>query len=227
MIYENISKGIFLKRPNRFIAHVDLGNGPEICHVKNTGRCAELLIPGVTVFVSKSSNPARKTKYDLISVYKGNRLINIDSQAPNKIVWEWIAKDGFLPGITLLKPEFTIGNSRFDFYAQSAGKKIIIEVKGVTLENNNIVSFPDAPTERGTKHMNELSRLASEGFCAYVIFVVQMNGVRCFMPNRIIDPVFSEALINAEKSGVSVMAIDCRVTDNSVTAGNELPVVLH
>lgn len=216
MKYENIIKGKFIARPNRFIAHVEVNGKIEICHVKNTGRCKELLIPGVTVFVQESDNPKRKTKFSLIGVIKGERLINIDSQIPNKAIHEWILKGNLFEKVTLVKPEKTYNKSRFDFYIETKEKKIFMEVKGVTLEDNNIVRFPDAPTERGIKHVNELCDCVKEGYEAYIIFVIQMKDVSYFEPNDETHKEFGEALRKAKKLGVNIIAVDCEVTKDSI-----------
>ena len=191
MKYENIRKGTFVSRPNRFIANIEIDGKIEVCHVKNTGRCRELLIPGATVFVQEFEKAERKTKFDLISVCKGKLLINMDSQAPNKVVGEWL--DTFFDNVTLVKPEARYRNSRFDFYVEADGKKIFIEVKGVTLEEDGIAMFPDAPTERGIKHLSELCKCLDDGYEAYVIFVVQMEKAKYFTPNSKTHPQFAEA----------------------------------
>lgn len=224
MIYENIITGIFKERPNRFIAVVEIMGKDEICHVKNTGRCKELLIPGTTVFLEKNNNPTRKTKYSLIGVKKGNRLINMDSQAPNKVAFEWIKAGGLFHNVTLIKPEKTFGNSRFDLYIEADDKKIFMEVKGVTLEDDGIVRFPDAPTERGIKHIRELSNCIQQGFEAYLLFVVQMKDVKFFEPNNATQPEFGEALKEAAKNGVHIMAVDCFVDENQLEIRDFVPV---
>ena len=178
MRYENITEGIFLKRPNRFIAHVEIDKRVEVCHVKNTGRCRELLVPGTPVFLEKSSNPNRKTQYDLIAVKKGNRLINMDSQIPNKVVEEWLLKGNLFGEGAVVKREVTYGNSRFDLYIETPDKKCFMEIKGVTLEEDGVVRFPDAPTQRGVKHVKELCRCIEDGYQAYIMFVIQMEDVR-------------------------------------------------
>ena len=172
MKYENIKKAKFINRPNRFIAHIEIDGKEEVAHVKNTGRCKELLTEGATVYVSESDNPERKTRYDLVKVIKGDRLINMDSQAPNKIFHEWVKKGNLFKNITLIKPESKYKNSRFDFYIEADGKKIFVEVKGVTLEDKGVVRFPDAPTERGVKHINELISALEDGYEAYIAFVI-------------------------------------------------------
>ncbi len=224
MIYENIRRGIFLDRPNRFIAHVEIDSRMEICHVKNTGRCRELLTHRAPVLVKETDSPARKTKYDLIAVYKGQRLVNMDSSAPNKVFAEWLQKGGLFQNITLLKPEQHFGGSRFDFYVEGDNRKAFVEVKGVTLEDNGVVRFPDAPTERGVKHLKELAACAKAGFEAYVVFIVQMKDVLYFEPNWTTHRAFGEALREAAGQGVRVLALDCRVTENSITAGDPVEV---
>ena len=215
MHYSNITPGIFLKRPNRFIAHIQIGGTETICHVKNTGRCRELLPVGANVWCQRSDNPARKTKFDLIAVQKGDRLINMDSQAPNAAAKEWLLGGG-LGQINDLRSEVTHGDSRFDFSFYKDGKRCFLEVKGVTLEHDGICAFPDAPTERGVKHLQELTRAAREGYGAYVLFVIQMADVFCLQPNDITDPAFGKALREADASGVQLLAMDCAVTPASM-----------
>lgn len=217
MRYENVRPGRFLSRPNRFIAQVELDGAVEVCHVKNTGRCRELLTPGATVYLERSANPARKTKYDLIAVEKDALLINMDAQAPNKVFQEWAAQGKFLPGLTGIRPEFTWGDSRFDFRLEDGNGMYLVEVKGVTLEDGGEVRFPDAPTERGVKHLHGLIRAVEEGCRAAVVFVVQMKGVTRFRPNDATHPAFGRALREAAARGVGVFAYDCRVTPDSLT----------
>ncbi len=218
MKYKNIKKAKFINRPNRFIANIEIEGRNEICHVKNTGRCKELLVEGAEIFVQESDNPSRSTKYDLISVYKNGRLINMDSQVPNKVFHEWV-KDGHLfNSVRLIRPECKYNNSRFDFYIEDGIRKIFIEVKGVTLEEDNAVMFPDAPTERGLKHINELSACLDEGYEAYVVFIVQMGDVSYFTPNYRTHKEFGEALVRANKKGVNILALECDVTENSIEA---------
>ncbi|MDR1703886.1 MAG: DNA/RNA nuclease SfsA [Clostridiales bacterium] len=226
MVYKDIHKGIFLRRPNRFIAEVEINGGIEICHVKNTGRCADLLQAGATVFVERSVNPRRSTKYDLVSVYKGERLINMDSQAPNRAFGEYLMAGGFMPGITLIKPESRFGGSRLDFYAEAGERKAFIEVKGVTLEDNGVALFPDAPTQRGVKHLNELTRCAAGGYDAFAVFVIQMKPVDYFTPNNKTHPQFGAALAEAVHAGVSAMAFDCEVTADSMAIGSLVEIRL-
>lgn len=224
MKYENIIKGKFIARPNRFIAHVEINGKIEVCHVKNTGRCKELLISGVTVFVQENDNPKRKTKFSLIGVIKDKRIINIDSQIPNKAVHEWILKGNLVKEITLIKPETTYNKSRFDFFIETKEKKIFIEVKGVTLEENNIVRFPDAPTERGVKHIKELCDCIKEGYEAYIIFVIQMKDVLYFEPNDDTHKEFGEALREAKTAGVNIIAVDCEVGEDSIKIADYVEV---
>ncbi len=213
MKYNKTVKAKFIERPNRFVAKVNL-NGEEIfCHVKNTGRCRELLVPGAEVWLEDSENPNRKYRYSLVTVRKGNRLVNMDSQAPNKAVGEWLKNGGLFKDIHILKAESKYGTSRFDFYCEYEDKKAYIEVKGVTLENDNVVSFPDAPTERGARHVCELIDCIKDGYEAYIIFVVQMKNVLYFEPNAVNDPAFAEALKKAEKEGVHIVVVDCSVSD--------------
>lgn len=227
MRYERIIKGTFQERPNRFIAYAEVAGKQEVVHVKNTGRCAELLKPGAVIYMQESDNPERKTKWDLICVEKGERLINMDSQIPNKVVQEWIEAGNLFEDVRLVKPETTYGNSRFDLYVEAGeGRKIFIEVKGVTLEENGVVRFPDAPSERAVKHLEELSKAIKDGFEAYAFFVIQMKGVRYFTPNRDTHLAFCEALNHARAAGVHVLAYDCLVTEDSIRIHSEIPVVL-
>ncbi|MBQ7007418.1 MAG: DNA/RNA nuclease SfsA [Oscillospiraceae bacterium] len=226
MIYKNIQKARFLSRPNRFIAHIDIDGKTEVCHVKNTGRCRELLTENATVFVQESDNPNRKTKYDLISVLKGEKLINMDSQIPNKVFGEWAQNSGFFGEIKLLKAEKTFENSRFDFYIETDNDKIFVEVKGVTLEQDGVVMFPDAPTERGVKHINELCRCIDNGYKAYIFFIIQMDNVKYFTPNRKTHPQFADALKAAAEKGVGIYALDCKVSENSIAADKLVEVRL-
>lgn len=226
MRYKETEKAVFLKRPNRFIAEVEIQGKRETVHVKNTGRCKELLIPGAEVILEKSGNPNRKTKYDLICVNKQGRLVNMDSQIPNKAAEEWIKKGGLFPEEVTIRPEKKYGNSRFDLYVESPVRRAFVEVKGVTLEENNIVRFPDAPTVRGIKHVEELIHCMEEGYEAYLLLVIQMKGVKKFMPNWDTQPEFGEALIKAEKAGVKILARDCLVTEDTIEIQEEVPVDL-
>jgi sugar fermentation stimulation protein A len=225
MHYKNMVPGIFFARPNRFIAHVQIGENTEICHVKNTGRCRELLPAGAKVWCQRSDNPARKTKYDLITVKKGQHLINMDSQAPNAAAKEWL-RSGGLGEISELKGEYTHGDSRFDFSFMKGGRRCFLEVKGVTLENDGICAFPDAPTERGTKHLRGLTTLAQAGFGAYVLFVIQMADVAYIHPNDTTDPHFGKALREAAAAGVQVLAMDCLVTVDTMQLNRPVEVRL-
>ena len=226
MRYTNIMAGKFLARPNRFIAHVEIAGREEIVHVKNTGRCKELLLPGATVYVQHFPEGKRKTKYDLIAVEKQNLLINMDSQAPNKVVQEWLMEQEPFGKITYLKPECKHGDSRFDFYLETEAKKMFIEVKGVTLEEKGVVMFPDAPTERGVKHVQELCHCLEQGYEAAIVFVVQMSGMRYFTPNRRTHAAFATALEQAAASGVQLMALTCAVTPDSLIINGTLPIHL-
>ena len=216
MKYDGTERAVFLSRPNRFIAHVLIGGSPTVCHVKNTGRCRELLVPGAEVIVQKAQNPSRKTAYDLIAAYKGERLINMDAAAPNAVFGEWLRSGGpgFVPEI--IKPEYTHGDSRFDFYIEHTGRPAFIEVKGVTLEEDGVVRFPDAPTERGLKHLHGLIRCVREGYGAWVVFIVQMKGVKYFEPNRATHPAFADALREAKAAGVHILALDCEVEEDEL-----------
>ena len=226
MRYKETEKAVFLKRPNRFIAEVEIQGKRETVHVKNTGRCKELLIPGTEVILEKSGNPNRKTKYDLICVNKQGRLINMDSQIPNKAAEEWIRKGGLFPEEVSIRPEKKYGNSRFDLYVESPVRRAFVEVKGVTLEEDNVVRFPDAPTVRGIKHVEELIHCMEEGYEAYLLLVIQMKGVKKFMPNWDTQPEFGQALIKAEKAGVKIIARDCLVTEDTIEIQEEVRVDL-
>lgn len=225
MRYENMIQGRFLRRDNRFVAQVEIDGREEICHVKNTGRCRELLQPGAEVWCAVSDNPNRKTKYDLITVRKGNYLINMDSQAPNAAVKEWLEAGG-LGKAELVKPEQKFGASRFDFYLERQGKGMYLEVKGVTLEDGGVCRFPDAPTERGARHLRELIAAKEAGYDAGVLFVIQMKPVRWLEPNDRTDPEFGRALREAAAAGVQVLAVDCRVTVDSMEIGDAVEVKL-
>lgn len=224
MRYNNITEARFINRPNRFIAYVELNGKTEKVHVKNTGRCRELLQPGVIVYLVKSGSPSRSTVYDLVAVKKGNRLINIDSQAPNKAVEEWLRLRGCFPDLKLLRPETVYGKSRFDFYLETETEKVFMEVKGVTLENEGIVRFPDAPSERAVKHLEELVLAKNAGYRAIVMFVIQMENVDRFEPAGDIHPEFEEALCRAVRAGVEVFAYDCRVEPDGMTVNLPVPL---
>ncbi len=231
MKYNNIIEAKFIERPNRFIAYCDINGEIEKVHVKNTGRCKELLVKGSTVYLEESDNPNRKTKYSLISVIKNNRLINMDSQVTNKMVYESIKdKSLILPGfdeeITLIKPEKTYGNSRFDVYIEGETKKAFIEIKGCTLEENNVVKFPDAKTERGVKHVKELIKAREDGYLAYIIIVIQMEDVLYFTPNVEMHKEFADVLKEAEEKGVNILAYDSKVNIDSIKLNKSVKVVL-
>lgn len=226
MKYENIYKGQFLSRPNRFIAYVDIEGKTEKVHVKNTGRCRELLTDHAEVYLAKSDNPQRNTLYDLVAVKKGHRIINMDSQAPNKAVEEWLKQGGLFNDVQTVRPETTYESSRFDFYVETTEEKIFIEVKGVTLEKDDVVLFPDAPSERALKHVKELCDAVKQGYRAYILLVVQMEGVKYFIPNRETQPEFAEALLEARKAGVRILAYDCRVTQDTMKIHSPVPVRL-
>ena len=225
MQYENMVPGEFLRRPNRFIAHVRIDGTEQVVHVKNTGRCRELLPPGAQVWCQHFHSATRKTAYDLIAVQKGERLINMDSQAPNKAAMEWLQRGG-LGEISDLKAEVTQGDSRFDFSFVKDGKRCFLEVKGCTLETDGICAFPDAPTLRGAKHLRHLTQLAKDGCGAYVLFVIQMVDVVCIHPNDATDPAFGQALRDAAAAGVQVLAMDCAVTPDSMTIRKPVNVIL-
>lgn len=227
MKYERIETGRFLRRPNRFIAQIEIGGIEETVHVKNTGRCAELLTPGAEVYVQKAEQPERKTGWDLIGVKKGERMVNMDSQVTNQVVREWIEAGRWFPDVTLVRPEKTYGSSRFDLYVEYAGKRAFVEVKGVTLEEEGVVRFPDAPSERAVKHLEELEMAVQEGYEAYVFFVVQMKGVTYFTPNRRTHAAFADALVHAAENGVQIVARDCRVEADSIEISEAVPVVLE
>lgn len=225
MIYQNIRQGVFISRPNRFIAEIEIDGYIERCHVKNTGRCRELLITGVTVYVEEHDTSTRKTKYSLIAVRKGDMLVNIDSQAPNKVVAEWLRETEPFGKISFLKAEAKFSASRFDFYLETAAEKCYIEVKGVTLEENGAVMFPDAPTVRGIKHLRELLEAKNAGYRAAVIFVVQMSPVKYFMPNAVHGD-FAATLREAYAGGVEIIAVECSVQPDSLVIKNRIPVKL-
>lgn len=226
MTYPNITPARFLSRPNRFVAQVDLDGAETTVHVKNTGRCKELLRPGVPVWLVKSSNPARKTAYDLVTVQKGDRLINLDAQAPNRVFAQWAQAGHFVPGLTLLKAEQKHGDSRFDFYWEAGARKGFVEVKGVTLEEGGGTFFPDAPTERGVKHLRGLTACLDEGYEAAVCFVIQMADADFVSPNDRTHPAFGQALREAHAAGVRVLALACAVTPDSLTITDPVPLRL-
>lgn len=223
MHYDNMVLGLFRARPNRFIAYVEIDGKEEVCHVKNTGRCKELLVPGALVWCQRADNPDRKTKFDLIAVQKGDRLINMDSQAPNIAAKEWLLSGG-LGKIENLRAETTHDDSRFDFSFTMDGRPCFLEVKGVTLENDGVCAFPDAPTERGAKHLKSLARAAADGYGAYALFVIQMSDAKYLQPSDATDPVFGAALREAAENGVIILAMDCDVTPESMDI--RLPVLV-
>ena len=225
MKYANMVPGTFLSRPNRFIADVEIDGQAEVVHVKNTGRCRELLPPGAEVWCQRSANPSRKTKFDLITVRKGGRLINMDSQAPNIAAKEWLASGG-LGTVESLRPETVHGDSRFDFSFTLEGTPCFLEVKGVTLEEGGVCAFPDAPTERGAKHLRGLTEAAKARFGPYVLFVIQMADVEYLHPNDATDPNFGAALREAAANGVNVLAVDCAVTVDGMNIRKQVPVRL-
>ena len=224
MRYREVKKATFLARPNRFIAYVELDGEMVVCHVKNTGRCRELLIPGAEVWLEKGSTPNRKTAWDLIAVRKGEHLINMDAQAPNRVFAEWAAQ--FDPQMRALRSEYRYGESRLDFCLETSEGLHMIEVKGVTLEENGHTRFPDAPTERGVKHLHELMRAVEEGHRASAVFIVQMEDVLDFTPNDATHPAFGAALRQAAAAGVQVVALNCRVAPDSLEILGPIPVVL-
>lgn len=223
MQYKQITKGKFKSRPNRFIANIYVDGKLETVHVKNTGRCRELLLPDADVILEVSDNPNRKTAYDLIAVYKEKiGLVNMDSQAPNKVVAEWLSKQGF----DYVKPEYTYGKSRFDFYMEKGDDKFLMEVKGCTLEIDGTWYFPDAPTERGVKHLRELAEAAGKGYRCYVAFVIQMEGVTEVLPYTVTHPEFGVALQEARDAGVEVLYLQCKVKPDMLTIGEDTPGIL-
>ena len=224
MRYQRMEKAAFLARPNRFIAHVLLDGEEVVCHVKNTGRCRELLIPGAEVWLERGTNPQRKTLYDLIAVRKGERLINMDAQAPNRVFAEWASQ--LEPEMTALRAEYTYGQSRLDFCLETPQGLHLVEVKGVTLEEGGHTRFPDAPTERGIKHLQELIRAVENGHKASVVFVIQMENVLDFAPNDATHPAFGVALRQAAAAGVQVVAVNCRVAPDSLEILHRIPVIL-
>lgn len=226
MTYNRIRQGTFLARPNRFIAYIDVDGTTETVHVKNTGRCRELLIPGATVWVQEWDKPERKTKFDLITVKKSGRIINMDAQAPNKVFSEWAQAGDFVTGLTILRPEQVYGTSRFDFYWQAGDRRGFVEVKGVTLEEGNAAYFPDAPTERGVKHVEELISCRSDGYEAVLFFVIQMEGIIYWSPNDRTHPAFGAAVRRAAQAGVQVLAFDCQVTCDSLALHQPVEVRL-
>ena len=226
MKYSKIVEGKFISRPNRFIAYVEIDGKAETVHVKNTGRCKELLTDNATVYLSVSDNPARKTKYDLIAVKKGELLINMDSQIPNDVCEKWLKKGILFSDKAIIKREYTYKKSRFDFYIEDGERRAFLEVKGCTLENEGIASFPDAPTERGVKHIRELISALGDGYEAYILFVIQMKGISEFRPNDKTHKAFGDALREAKSKGVKILAYDSVVTPDSIAIDKEIYVNL-
>lgn len=227
MKYQHIVEGEFISRPNRFIAYVSVDGETTKVHVKNTGRCKELLTDHARIYLEKSENEKRSTAYDLVAVEKAGRLINMDSNAPNKAVYEWLQKEEYFKNIIKIKPEMTYGNSRFDFYVETnENRRIFIEVKGVTLEENGIVRFPDAPSDRAVKHLEELCEAMKQGYESYVLFVIQMKNVRYFKPNDETHKLFAETLRKVAKQGVKVLAYDCEVTPQQMDLSEPVRIIL-
>ena len=230
MKYQNVIKAKFIARPNRFIAFCELDGKKETVHVKNTGRCRELLVPDATVYLAVSDNPERKTKYDLVAVEKetarGNIMINMDSQAPNAAAYEWISSGGYFGEGTVVRREVTYGKSRFDLYVEQGERRAFVEVKGVTLEHDGVASFPDAPTERGIKHVNELVAAMKDGYEAYILFVIQMKEIHTFKPNDETHKAFGDALRYAAESGVNILAYDCVITPDEMVIDAPVKVKL-
>lgn len=224
MKYSNIQKAYFVSRPNRFVANVIIDGEETAVHVKNTGRCRELLWEGAEVWLEKSANPDRKYQYSLVAVKKGHRMVNMDSQAPNKAVGEWLGAGGLFTDVKLIRPECKYGSSRFDFYVEYEDKKAFIEVKGVTLEKEGAVSFPDAPTERGSRHLKELCECIKDGYEAYIVFIIQMKDVLHFSANADHDPVFAHNLSQAYNVGVKILAYDCFVTEDEMKIGDRVEI---
>ena len=226
MLYERIEEAVFRSRPNRFLAQVVTERGGEVCHVKNMGRCRELLVPDARIWVQRNESAHRKTALDLIAVEKNGRVINMDSQIPNQVAEEWIRAGHLLDGPTVIRREVRYGTSRFDLYLEKGSRRMYVEVKGVTLEEDGIVRFPDAPTERGVKHVEELIACKNDGYEAVILFIIQMKGARYLEPNDRTHAAFGEALRRAEKAGVQVLAADCVVTPASIRADREVEVRL-
>lgn len=230
MKYNNIKSAKFINRKNRFIAEIEINNKIELCHVKNTGRCKELLVEGVEIFVEENNNKNRKTKYSLITVKKGNMLVNIDSQIPNYVVKEALENKVIkqLNDLTFIKQEVKYKNSRFDIYFERENNiKGFIEIKGVTLEENGIVRFPDAPSERAIKHINELIEAKKEGYETYIIFVIQLKNVKYFEPNKKMHYAFYEALKNAKNNGIHILAYDCFVDIDEIVLKDSVKVLIQ
>lgn len=226
MKYKRMEEAVFKSRPNRFLANVVTDQGEELCHVKNTGRCRELLLPNARIWVQRNDDPNRKTALDLIAVEKNGQVINMDSQIPNKVAEEWIRAGHLLSECVKIRPETRYGNSRFDLYLENREQKMFLEVKGVTLEEDGVARFPDAPTERGVKHIEELISCREAGYSAGILFIIQMKGIRYLEPNDRTHPEFGEALRRAKTAGVQIMAVDCMVTPDSIRADKEIEVRL-
>lgn len=226
MRYSSTIKGKFISRPNRFIANVEIDGQATVVHVKNTGRCKELLTEGATVILSEGKNPLRKTKYDLIAVYKGDMLVNMDSQVPNDVAYEWLLESNLFSKNALIKREHTYGKSRFDIYVEDGKRRAFIEVKGVTLENDGVASFPDAPTERGVKHLLHLIECQNDGYEAYIFFVIQMKGVYAFVPNDKTHKEFGDALRLCKQRGVSILCYDSIVTEDSIKISDPVSILI-
>ena len=231
MRYNSIRKATFIDRPNRFIANVDIDGATHTVHVKNTGRCRELLIPGVTVYLDRPEGRARRTEYDLVAVEKVREgkeplIINMDSQMPNDAVAEWLPASGLFGKDAVIHREYTVGSSRFDFMIEDGDDICYLEVKGVTLEEDNVAMFPDAPTERGIKHLSELAELSHKGYRAYVVFLIQMKGVIAFRPNDRTHKAFGDALRAADLAGVRIIVLDSLVTPDSLKPDQEVCVLL-
>ena len=226
MRYDRIEEAVFLSRPNRFVARVRTEQGEEVCHVKNTGRCRELLIPETRIWVQRNESPSRKTALDLIAVEKEGRVVNIDSQIPNKVAEEWIRSGHLFENPQVIRPETRYGNSRFDLYLENENSRMFLEVKGVTLEEEGVVRFPDAPTQRGVKHIHELCQCIKDGYEAYIMFVIQMENVKYFAPNDVTHPEFGQALREAEKEGVRILAYDCIVRKDLINLSKPVRVLL-
>ncbi len=222
MKYHNIVKASFVARHNRFVATVNVDGQDELCHVKNTGRLKELLLPNATVYLESNNNPERKTKYSLVAVENRGRIVNVDSTSPNKVFYEWVRAGHFVENPTLVKPEATFGNSRFDCYIEADNKRIFAEVKGVTLKQNNTALFPDAPTERGVKHLRELIECTKQGYEAYIVFIVAMKGCRDFSPNKERHKKFADTLAECEKVGVNILVLDCKVLPDEIEIDKKL-----
>ena len=222
--YDDVKEAVFIKRSNRFVATVLLCGKETAVHVKNTGRLGELLVPGAKVYLAKSENPARKTAYDLVAVYRNGALFNVDSQVPNRVVQEALPR--YFSNITYVKPEYVYADARIDFYMEADGKRILLEVKGVTLDAGGTARFPDAPTLRGTKHLRHLAQSVRDGFTPYVFFCLQWQGATAFSPNEATDPLFAQALKDAVNAGVTPLAADCVVTENGIELHDDVPIFL-